>query len=211
MINIDKDYREAIISKYSSLDKIIDRAAEIDKAYLRDLKGSKPLIDIMSEIIASEILDKEIEEIKESIFKNDRSAYYLSAKAISILLESTEYEIETINVYEVDKNKIEQTVSKQALFGDKVFIPVCKDCYRMTVRDDAVNIITTNLVLESNRLSDYKNMLAWFNDKLKINIVTNPEINIEQLVKENNTNKLFNALKNQIIKTASNSKQMEEL
>lgn len=199
MINIDREYRETILSKYNSLDKIIE------KADVTDIYSSRNLIEPTTIVtLTTEILDNELDEIKETIFKNDKSAYYLSAEVIRLLMESTEYNLEAINVYEVEKDKFESTISKQIMLGSKEWYPVDKETYRMTVSDNKVNIITTNLVLETNSLSDYADIPSWINHGLKINMIGHPEIDIKHILEENNTNALFKALRNQITKIIYN-------
>lgn len=199
MTNIDREYKETILSKYNSLDKILEKADETGIWSKGNLMEPTTIV-----ILTNEILDNELDEIKENIFKNDKSTYYLSAEAIRLLMESTEYELEAINVYEVEKDKFESTVSKQIMLGSKEWYLVDKEIYRMTVSDNEVNIITTNLVLETNSLSDYADIQSWINHGLKINMIGHPEIDIKHIIEENNINSVFKALRNQITKIIYN-------
>ena len=195
MINIDKKYREAIISKYQTKEAIYDKAHEVSGWLSENISDITEVVTL-----TGDILDSELEEIKESIFKNDKSAYYLTFEAVKVLLESSNYGIEAINVYEVKKDEMESLISKQIMLEEREWVLAYKDVYKITSNDNYINIITTNLVLESNNFSDYTNLLDCFNGGVQINIVGHPEIDIKQLIEENDKNTLFKALKNQIIK-----------
>lgn len=208
MTNIDREYKETILSKYNSLDKILEKADETGIWSKGNLMEPTTIVTL-----TNEILDNELDEIKESIFKNDKSAYYLSAEAIRLLMESTEYVLEAINVYEVTEDKIDNTKLKLITLGDKEVN--CKLDTKAVVTfslNATLSIITSNLILVLDALGYYESWIDWLKHLDEVKVVTNNKIDIIKELEETKENSSYKALKERIVSfTKDNEEHINEL